>query len=369
MNIKDERFNGTFKVLVILALVLGLVSLTMNFLSMHFESEQEKHPKPTSSAQSWTIEDEIHVINVFAAGTADYGTRAALPGEYLTMFGNVDELINNYNMAAYSQYSLLGMDLPASFGEIMTDMGFDMIGLANPESLKYGKKGIDASMEYWLTTDAHISGTNTGTDYQNQMNPFSYNDISAVFLSFTDHLSAELPESQHYLVNVYDDVKTPQIIAKARSMADIVVVSVFWDGEDSALPTDRQKEMAQAMADAGASVIIGNAPNAIQPAAWIDDTLIFYSMGSFISDDGDQMNRIGAVGAVTITETISGDSRRIELTNPRVDFVASVPCDNGYMVKMLNDCAENIEGKDDIYSRYSSVIQRMDDSIRIGGLQ
>ena len=124
-----------------------------------------------------------------------------------------------------------------------------------------------------------------------------------------------------------------------------------------------------ALADAGASVIIGNAPDAIQPVAWIDDTLIFYSMGSFISDDGDQMNRIGAVGAVTITETISGDSRRIELTNPRVDFVASVPCDNGYMVKMLNDCAENIEGKDDIYSRYSSVIQRMDDSIRIGGLQ
>ncbi|MBO7703990.1 MAG: hypothetical protein J6S26_06075, partial [Solobacterium sp.] len=80
---------------------------------------------------------------------------------------------------------------------------------------------------------------------------------------------------------------------------------------------------------------------------------------------------IGALGAVTVTETIYGDKHRIELTNPRMDLVVSVPEEGaGMAVRLLSQASdEEVEDRKELYDGYVQTIQRMDDSIRIGGLR
>ena len=197
-----------------------------------------------------------------------------------------------------------------------------------------------------------------------------YNGISVIYLSYTDLLDEELPENENYLVNVYNDEKTPQFVNEAANMADLVIVSIVWEGEPGALPNERQRAVAEALADAGASIVVGYADHAVQPVCWIDDTLVFYSLGDLYSEETEAADRIGALGAVTVTETIYGDKSRVELTNPKVDLVISVPDGEGHSdVKLLSAADDKeVEDRKEFLEGYTKTIQRMDDSIRIGGL-
>ena len=84
-------------------------------------------------------------------------------------------------------------------------------------------------------------------------------------------------------------------IRMARAMgAEVVIVSVRWTGSNSS-PTKEQKKLAQAMADAGADVIIGtDSKRRVLTAEWLvgnrDDggqhrTLCCWSLGSLLTDN------------------------------------------------------------------------------------
>ena len=93
----------------------------------------------------------------------------------------------------------------------------------------------------------------------------------------------------------FDDISAPldveaavQAIQTARAKGAEVVVSVHWGAEYQAGATDRQKALAQQMAQAGAALIIGTHPHVLQPAAWIHTTegktLVLYSLGNALFD-------------------------------------------------------------------------------------
>ncbi len=71
---------------------------------------------------------------------------------------------------------------------------------------------------------------------------------------------------------------------EARRNADLVIVHVHWGSWDGAAPQPRQEDLAKALADAGADLVIGHAPHHVGPVEEYNGTLIFYSLGSFISD-------------------------------------------------------------------------------------
>ena len=366
MNHK-EIFNGVWKVLLIAALVIASISLGMNIMRVRLERRGDgAQPSSSSAAQ-----EDVAVINVLAAGRANYGLYTENKEDYWDNFSGMAETVANYDLAAYSQQTLIGTEVPWQFAEAATGIGFNLIGLADPHVLAYGKAGIDSSMDYWLDNpDVLANGTFISTDSRNLIPTIRTGEVTAAFLSFTDDMNHEIPEQEQYLVNVYDDEKSPAQVAKAAEQADVVIVEMWWDGEDGKLPTDRQRTIAKALADAGASVIIGNAPDAIQPVAWIDDTLIFYSMGTLISDSPEEEDRLGVIGAVTITKTTLGSRKKVELTNPRVDLVLAVEDEAGYRTVPLRDLGpEEYDVSKIKTAEYMKVLQLMDDSIRIGGLE
>src|SRR5699024_12851142 len=83
-------------------------------------------------------------------------------------------------------------------------------------------------------------------------------------------------------------VQTLQI---ANENADLVIDKVHWGIEYNKKPSKRQEDMAHAISDAGADVIVGHHPHVLSDIelynnANNEETVIFYSLGNFIFDQG-----------------------------------------------------------------------------------
>ncbi|MCA9362734.1 AmmeMemoRadiSam system protein B [Candidatus Kaiserbacteria bacterium] len=76
-----------------------------------------------------------------------------------------------------------------------------------------------------------------------------------------------------------------------------LVVNIHWGVEYSTEPTKTQTELAHALIDVGADIIIGHHPHVVQTVEKYNDGLIVYSLGNFIADQEGELTKSGmAVG-------------------------------------------------------------------------
>lgn len=80
------------------------------------------------------------------------------------------------------------------------------------------------------------------------------------------------------LEGVADDVRA------AAERADHVIVGFSWGVEYVTEPTDRQRDLAHAAVEAGASLVVGNHPHWVQATEWIGDAFVAYGLGNFVFD-------------------------------------------------------------------------------------
>ena len=87
-------------------------------------------------------------------------------------------------------------------------------------------------------------------------------------------------------------------VRAARQRADVVVVQCHWGTEYSSTPNASQKELAQALADAGAALILGHHPHVVQGLSYDQRTFTAYSLGNFVFDFDKDYSRDTSSGAV-----------------------------------------------------------------------
>lgn len=99
-------------------------------------------------------------------------------------------------------------------------------------------------------------------------------------------------------------------IGRARAAADLVLVSVHWGAELDPGPSPRQREIAEALASAGADLVVGHHPHVLQPVEWIwglgrgHPTLVAFSLGNAVFDqEAPPGVRQGALLRVTMDGT------------------------------------------------------------------
>lgn len=76
------------------------------------------------------------------------------------------------------------------------------------------------------------------------------------------------------------------LIKEAKTRANLVFVYMDWGKEYSSEPSPRMKDLAKAMSEAGADVIIGNNTHVLSSVDVYQNTVILYGLGNFISDEG-----------------------------------------------------------------------------------
>ena len=82
-----------------------------------------------------------------------------------------------------------------------------------------------------------------------------------------------------------------QVVADIRAAraagADLVIPFMHWGWEREPQPTERQRQLARTMIDAGADVVVGGHAHVTQGAEYYKGKLIVYSLGNFVFDGFD----------------------------------------------------------------------------------
>ena len=151
---------------------------------------------------------------------------------------------------------------PTAFINILTENSVEFASLANNHAMDYGQTGYDSTVA--LLNGAQI--------------PFVERDASTVFTT-AGGLTIGVYGAVYYHLDMEDMVA--EITALKEQGCDLVIFAPHWGVEKTYTPTQEQITFAYAAIDAGADIVWGSHPHALQPVEYYADGIIFYSLGNF----------------------------------------------------------------------------------------
>jgi poly-gamma-glutamate synthesis protein (capsule biosynthesis protein) len=111
-------------------------------------------------------------------------------------------------------------------------------------------------------------------------------------------------------------------VRAARSVADVVIVYMHWGQEYNECPIELQRRAAAALAEAGATVIVGTHAHVLQGGGWLGPTYVAYGLSNFVWWYNDAASNDTGVLRVTLTgSTITG----VEFLPAYIDRVTGQP--------------------------------------------
>jgi gamma-polyglutamate biosynthesis protein CapA len=176
--------------------------------------------------------------------------------------------------------------------QAVKNTGFTIMNLANNHMMDFEEKGLNDTIDSFRGSKMDYVGA--GKNFNEAKNHINYKDINGVrvaTLGFTDiHLPGSITIiGKGGILSANPDTLF-EMIEKAKNPlygnADLVVVNVHWGEEYDSEASPRQKELAKAMVNAGADIIVGHHPHVLQSFDVYKQGIIFYSLGNFVFDQG-----------------------------------------------------------------------------------
>lgn len=192
--------------------------------------------------------------------------------------------------------------------EAVKNAGFSVMTLANNHMMDFEEQGLVDTINQFESNDMDYVGV--GSNITKAKENINYQDIKGVrvaTLGFTDVYgkNAVAKNNQAGLLNSNPDLLF-EMIGNAKDAkkgnADLVVVNMHWGQEYATSATGRQTELAKAVIDAGADIIIGHHPHVVQSFDVYKDGIIFYSLGNFVFDQGWTRTKDSAMVQYHLTE-------------------------------------------------------------------
>lgn len=319
--------------------------------------------------------------------------------DFTPMLSLIKPIISTYDLAYYNQETILGgseigvssypaFNSPYEVGDAMLDAGFNLISLATNHTLDRGKQAIINSRNYWdAQTNVLAVGSYTSEESRNQPQIMEKNNITYTMLNYTYGTNGiAVPSGQEYFVNIwpvtgnnpstdtaYQNYKeqVKKDIDAVRDNVDVLFVAMHWGIEYQTSPNAYQKDMAEYLASLDVDIIIGTHPHVVQPIEWLDDTLVIYSLGNFISAHEviNIANRIGLMSSVEIikTEEIDGTTK-IQITNLQNELLYTYYTTDYQNITVIPDSLmeeKYLTNYSQIFEEYRNIIKALDKDISI----
>ncbi len=318
--------------------------------------------------------------------------------DFSSMLTYTKEKLKGYDIKYYNQETIFDdtisyssyptFNTPSSFGKNMIDAGFNLVSLATNHSLDKGKDSAIRSAKWWESQNNILAtGMSSSIEERNNFKIMNANGITYTMLSYTygtNGLGTSTISSDPYVVNIFNEEVVKKDIEAVRDKVDVLIVAMHWGNEYEQGATETQKKQAQFLADNGVDIILGTHSHCIEPWEWIDDTVVFYSFGNFISNqmgaEQAMVRKVGTVGmfaTLDITKTVDTEKNTttIKIDNIGADLNYSYRYynkdkgKNDYLVipfsKMESKYLDNYES---VYNEFSQVLTKFDDSIKIEAL-
>lgn len=302
----------------------------------------------------------------------------------------IKPIVSKYDLAFYNQETILGgtsiglsdyptFNSPQEFGDNMVDAGFNIVNLATNHTIDRGEKAVLNSCKYWKTKDVMTAGSYESEEDYQKIPIKKKNNISYTLLSYTYGTNGiAIPQGKDYLVNLYSDEKAKKDVEAVRDKVDVILVSMHWGTEYLSEPTEEQKREAQYLADLGVDIIIGTHPHVVEPITYINDTLVIYSLGNFISaqsTSNDYNTVVELMSMVDIVKTTKGKKSSIKLENQNNELLYNYykkTSGRWYDFKVIPFSQMNNTYNSDyvrLYEKYSNVVRLYNKDIKINEIK
>lgn len=380
-----------------LVFVILLIILLIGGIYLYTKNNQQEKPKQLKKETKEVKKEEPKTSKLSLVMVGDALLHSSLykdgykNGKYdfSSQLEYIKPIIQNYDLAFYNQESILGgtelglsdyptFNSPQEFGDSMIDAGFNLVSLANNHTLDRGEKAVLNSCNYWKNKDVLTAGSYSSKEEAEEIKIKEKNGIKYTLLAYTYGTNGiKIKEGKEYLVNLYSDEKAKADIEKVRDKVDLLMVSMHWGTEYKTEPTETQKKQAEYLSSLGVDIIIGTHPHIIEPITYINDTLVIYSLGNFISaqsTNNDYNTMVELMTSVDIIKEEKDGQTTIKLDNLNNELLYNYYQKGSKWTnfKVIPFSMMNANYNKDyqrLYEKYSAVVKMYDQNIKVNPLQ
>ena len=367
MVVVVKKFGRIFLYCLLSVLILCCMTLSIIKLVDLYSKEEKK--------------DEIKKLSLIMVGDALFhssvynnGKQADGTYDYKKMIQRIKPIVESYDLAFYNQESILGgkeiglstyprFNSPQEVGDAFLDAGFNLVSLANNHALDRGEEALKNSLSYWNGKDAYTAGSYDSFEARDNIKIMEKNGIKYALLAYTtvtNGLTRE--EGKEYYLNVYNEEQVKADIEKIRDKVDLLMVSMHFGTEYTLKQTPEQEQIANFLANNGVDIVIGHHPHVIEPITYINNTLVIYSLGNFISGQRTIDQLTGLMVGVDVTKK---NDEAIKLDNLTAEFTYTKtqnPQTKAYEYEVIpyNELDESIlPNKEEHKLKYANVVNSL----------
>lgn len=396
---KKDKVLRIFVVLIIL--IIGIYFGYNKLLNNHNNISSDSKVNVDDNNHSTSISlimagDNLINDKLYNAAKKDDGSY-----DFKSMYSYIKDIVKNYDLAYYNQETILGgseigvssypaFNSPYEVGDATIDTGFNLVSLATNHTLDRGEKAIINSLNYWNNkSNVLTSGSYLSNNDRNKVNIKEVNNITYTMLNYTYGTNGiKVPEGKEYLVNIWpctgnnpdNDTKYQEYkevvkedILRVRDKVDLLIVAMHFGVEYTHVPTKYQIDMAEFLSSLGVDIIIGTHPHVIMPITYINDTLVIYSLGNFLSaqdTNNDYNTTVGLLSSIKITKNIDKDNNSsIKLSDLNNELIYTTNKDGYKIIPFSNpDIKDYLNDYERVYNKYANIVRSIDSSININSL-
>jgi len=192
--------------------------------------------------------------------------------------------------------------------KILKNNNFTVLNLANNHVLDYGVNGLKDTINTFKDNNLAVVGAGNTRKEAEAYNIKEINGIKVATLGFSEVVAPGFNSAKDK--GGILDCKPEnflKLIQEANKKVDLVIVNCHWGEEYETKQCTKQEVFARAMVDAGADIVIGHHPHVLEPVEVYKDSLICYSLGNFIFDQGWSRTRDSTLVNYKLNETGVGE--------------------------------------------------------------
>ena len=383
MKVRKKKLKTWVKILLLIILIVCFAIFINKYL-IKDNNRIKKETTSTTKKVTTTTKKESNELSLVAVGDClihrfVYTDAYNGDGTYFfdKMFTEVEPLIKNHDLAYYNQESNIGgkklglsayprFNSPEEIGDTMVNLGFNLVSLANNHTMDKGEEGVINSVEYWKTKPGvyYTGEALSWEDRESNIKILEKNGIKYAFFSYTTVTNGLLPPSgKEYLTNIYEKSKVEKDIKKVKDKVDLIIVAMHWGEEYTVNPSSNQKQVAKELSNMGVNLVIGNHAHSIQPVEMINDTLVFYALGNFISAQDTPDKQTGAL----ITLNIKKENNKITFNDIKANLIYTYfsGSRNFKVYPYINLNNSLLKNSETYYNKYKSVLTKFWDGVKV----
>lgn len=329
----------------------------------------KEKPETTATTSDVTTASVIAVgDNLYHQSLIDAGASEDGNWNYDKIYTHITDAIKDADIRMIDQETVFTTDhdsvssypsfaTPTEVGDAIVKAGFNVVESANNHIDDFGEGFLTDTLNFWKTKypDVTLLGIHDSQEDADTVKIREVNGIKIAFLDYTYGTNVGGIEGKDYMIDMIRKEKITTMIQKAKQQADCIIFVAHWGTEDETMPNEYEKQWAAYLMEQGVNVIIGGYPHVLQPYGRISDgkgneTVVFYSLGNFVSTQQKLEELLGGMAKFTIQKTVENGKTSIQILTPTVEpLVMHYNSDAGeFGPYMLSDYTEELASQNGV---------------------